>query len=93
MPQKKKELKLVINPKFHEQEDRFLEKALANSPDPQPMNIEDHPVMKTLEVSDGSRGAVAALKEPYSSQDAMDLDQTTVKPQGEKRPLEEASTP
>ena len=49
--------------------------------------------MKTLEVSDGSRGAVAALKEPYSSQDAMDLDQTTVKPQGEKRPLEEASTP
>ena len=57
------------------------------------MNIKNYLVIKTLEVSDGSGGAVAALKEPYSSQDAMDLDQTTVKPQGEKRPLEEASTP
>lgn len=47
------------------------------------MSIEDCPVMKTLEVSGGSRGAVAALKEPHSSQDAIDLDQTmgtTVKP-------------
>ena len=80
LPWGKMELKLITNPEFHEQEDGFLEKVLANGPVPQPMNIEDHPAMKTPEVSSGSRGAVAALKEPHNSQDAIDLDQTTVKP-------------